>query len=354
MGSNVNSADSDFEPERPHGSLVVPVRTPLVHAGPVEGAQHRLHVQRERVQRAEPAGGAQERPRVRLGRVHVQLQHAQPRQVPGQQRQVRRGQARARPVLLVEARVVAQAERRQGRAVREHRRDGEVPHVHRHLQRRERPDVRLDEGVQPPRRLGAQVRRVVRAEVLAVQRVQARQVVEVDGAEEVVDGHRDELQRGDAGEVPAQLAEGREALVRGEVELGPLAAVLEAEDLQVPGGYEEVLKRVEARDQGRCWEGRLEGDEQVDRDGPDVDVAQLALEVPQGELLDVQPRVVVAGLLRVEHVGWHPKLVWIDLPVYISPSVFCLVRYAYIWARACGKRCSASREVIRSVKTSVL
>lgn len=353
------------EPEHPHGRLVVAVHSPAVVRPPppllllllppplvvvvvvvvaavvlglLERGEHGLDVQGEGVQGGEGAGGGEEERGVGAGGVHVELEDLQAAQAAGQQGQVGGGHGGAAAVLLVEAGVVAQAEGGEGGGVREQRVDGgEGVGVHRHLEGGEGPHVRPDQHVQPPRGLGAGVgRRVVRAEVLAAEGPEVGQVAEVDGAEEVVDGDRDELQAGDAGEVPvagdllrgvppvvglqAQLAEGREALVRRELELRPLAAVLEAQHLQPPGGDEEVLERVQPRHQRRRRVGRLQGDEQADRDGAGVYVAQLALEVPEGELLYVQPRVVEASLLHVEDVGWHPELFRVDFPIYVSPS----------------------------------
>lgn len=279
-------------------------------------------MQRQRVQRGEGAGGAQELRRVGVHDVHVELEDLHLAHALRQQGQVLVVDGRAAPVLLAEARVVAQPERRQRARVREQRVHWEVVRVHRDLQRRQGADVRPDEQVEPPRRLDAQVREV-RAKVLAVEDLQVGQLVEADRVEEVEDGHRDELQGRDAREVPVprhllgavppvvgaqgELAQGREALVGGKVELRALAPVLKVECLKPPRREEEVLEGVEPGDERRRGVGHLQGDQEVDRYGPQVGVAHLALKVPERELLDVELGAVVTSLLCVEYIRWQPE-----------------------------------------------
>lgn len=299
------------EVQRAHGGVAVAVGA-RVHD--LEGVQDRLHVQGERVQGREGAHGPQELRRVRVHNVHVQLEHLDLAHPLRQKGQVLVVDGRAAAVLLAEARVVAEAQRRQRAGVGEQRVHGEVVRVHGDLQRREGADVRPDEQVEPPRRLDAQVREV-RAEVLAVQDLQVDQLVEADRVEEVEHGHRDQLQGRDAREVPVprhlvgavppvvgaegELAQGREAFVGREVELRALATVLEVEGLEPPRGEEEVLERVQPGDERRCWVSHFQRDQEVDGYRSKVGVAHLALKVPERKFLHVQLGAIVTGLLCI-------------------------------------------------------
>lgn len=235
---------------------------------------------------------------------------------------VGRVEGRAAAVVFGEAGVVAEAEGGEGRRVVEEGVDGEGAGVHGDGEGGEGADVVLDEDVERRRGFLAEVGEV-RGEIFAVEGMEIGEVCEFHGGEEVEDGHGDKLQGAYAGKVPMsgdfiggvtpvvgadfEFTKRWKAFIWEKAELCPLAAVFEVEGFQTASRDKEGFERAEPRYKWRSWVCQFKGHQKLDRYCLQVNVAHITSEVLERELLDVELRSMISGLLRVENVGWHPE-----------------------------------------------
>ncbi|TPX07585.1 uncharacterized protein E0L32_010684 [Thyridium curvatum] len=343
-------------PEHPHRLRVVGVLAAA--ALRLLRVDDGLHMQRQPPQAREPAAQrAQEPARVVAHRdVEVELEAAQGPQLPRQQRHLARAERRAPPAVLAagvlaEADVVPQRELAQRGRVPQHGVEREQARVAAQVEDLELRggDVVRHERVQAARGLAAAAGAPgqVRAVVLGAQDAQARQGRGADGREEGEERDREQLQVGEARQVPVardvaarvlpvvvpqgqRRERGQAAAVVGgrrEGELRALTPAAVAEGREPAGGEQELLQGGQRRGAERHVARHGQRDEEVRRHGPEIVVlgagaVTAAAAVSQGHVFYVEFRSAcrASGVPGREDVGRQPQATGLEVPCVEAPS----------------------------------